>query len=94
MPISTWNYKAQRNTPISHLGPVAQDFYAAFPLGADDKHINDIDEAGVALAAIKGLNEKVEAQKAELKVKDDAIQSLEQRLEHLEKLVSTMPSQP
>lgn len=33
LPLQSWNYKAQ--TPgIRHLGPTAQDFYAAFHLGA------------------------------------------------------------
>jgi uncharacterized coiled-coil protein SlyX len=58
LPIDEWSYKAE--TGQRHLGPVAQDFYAAFGLGADDKHITTVDEGGVALAAIKGLNAKVE----------------------------------
>jgi hypothetical protein len=60
LPISKWNYKAQ--TGQIHLGPMAQDFHAAFGLnGSDDKHISTVDESGVALAAIQGLNEKVES---------------------------------
>jgi hypothetical protein len=35
---------------------MAQDFYAAFRVGEDDKHITSIDEDGVALAAIKALH--------------------------------------
>jgi len=35
LPITRWNYKSDTNT--AHLGPVAQDFRAAFGLGADDK---------------------------------------------------------
>jgi hypothetical protein len=34
---------------------MAQDFYAAFRVGEDDRHITSIDEDGVALAAIKAL---------------------------------------
>jgi hypothetical protein len=34
---------------------MAQDFYAAFGLGHDDKHISTVDEGGVALAAIQAL---------------------------------------
>ena len=58
LPIEEWSYKSEEGQ--RHLGPVAQDFYAAFGLGADDKHITTVDEGGVALAAIKGLNTKVE----------------------------------
>jgi hypothetical protein len=54
MPISTWNYRAQ-DPSIRHVGPVAQDFYAAFEVGRDDRHIATIDLDGVALAAIQGL---------------------------------------
>ena len=53
---------------------MAQDFYAAFGIGPDDKHITTVDEGGVALAAIQGLNEKVESGK----------RSAETRLEKLE----------
>jgi hypothetical protein len=65
LPISEWDYK---DTPgPRHLGPVAQDFHSAFGLnGADDTHISVVDEGGVALAAIQGLNRKLEEQRAEL----------------------------
>jgi len=66
LPIATWNYKSQ-SVDIRHIGPAAQDFFAAFNVGDDNRHITDIDEGGVALAAIQGLNQKLEA---ELKSKD------------------------
>jgi trimeric autotransporter adhesin len=59
VPVSTWSYRAQDNS-IRHIGPMAQDFYRAFGVGEDRKHIDSIDADGVALAAIKGLNRKVE----------------------------------
>ncbi len=63
LPVSAWSYT---NTPaVRHVGPMAQDFYAAFNVGADDRHIATIDENGVALAAIQGLNQKLETQRAE-----------------------------
>ena len=89
MPISRWNFIGDAATP--HVGPMAQDFHAAFGLGTDDKHIATVDADGVALAAIKGLNQKVEvrSQKSE-----DRMQKLEtenaelkQRLEKLEKII-------
>ena len=52
--VETWNYESQDPT-IRHMGPMAQDFYAAFGLGKDDKHISTVDADGVALAAIQGL---------------------------------------
>ena len=62
MPVTTWRYKSESYQ--RHLGPVAQDFYAAFHLGADDKHITTIDEGGVALAAIKGLDQQEQQDRA------------------------------
>ena len=90
LPITTWNYRGQQAS-IRHLGPVAQDFYAAFNLGSNDKTITTTDEQGVALAAIKGLNQKLgqEVRKLEeqSKAKDAKITSLEQRLLDLEQVV-------
>ncbi len=54
LPISRWSYKTEHG--VRHVGPMAQDFFAAFKVGEDDKHITSIDEDGVALAAIKALN--------------------------------------
>ncbi len=82
LPLSQWNYKADTGT--RHLGPMAQDFYAAFNIGPDDKHIATVDADGVALAAIQGLNQKFEA---EAKSKDARIRELEARLEKLERLM-------
>ncbi|HZS33217.1 MAG TPA: tail fiber domain-containing protein [Methylomirabilota bacterium] len=61
LPIETWSYKGE---PVRHLGPMAQDFAAAFGLGADDRHIHTLDAAGVALAAIQGLQRQLQAQAA------------------------------
>jgi Chaperone of endosialidase len=37
LPIATWAYT---NSPgVRHVGPVAEDFHAAFALGDSDKHI-------------------------------------------------------
>jgi hypothetical protein len=82
LPISNWNFKTDEAT--RHIGPMAQDFYAAFNVGMDDKHIATVDEDGVALAAIQGLNEKLTADDAQ---KDAQIKALEQRLSDLEQLV-------
>ena len=79
LPISEWSYKADPAT--RHVGPMAQDFYSAFNIGTDDKHIAPIDEGGVAFAAIQALNRKVEE-------KEQQIRKLEQRLGRLEQLLN------
>ncbi|MDB6070183.1 MAG: hypothetical protein JWL81_1354 [Verrucomicrobiales bacterium] len=58
LPITRWNFKT--DTEVAHIGPMAQDFHAAFHVGPDDRHIATVDADGVALAAIQGLNRKVE----------------------------------
>lgn len=59
LPLSSWVYKA--NPGVRHLGPTAQDFHAAFTLGdVDGRTIATVDVDGVALAAIQGLNAKLE----------------------------------
>jgi hypothetical protein len=37
---------------------MAQDFYAAFGLGTDNRSIGTVDEAGIALAGIKALEDR------------------------------------
>jgi hypothetical protein len=84
--VSEWNFKNE--STIRHIGPMAQDFYAAFSVGMDDKHIATVDERGVALAAIQGLSQKLErdtvALRSELNQKDAEIAQLKQRLGALE----------
>lgn len=77
IPISRWSYKAQ-DPSIEHIGPMAQDFYAAFGLGEDDKHISTIDPDGVALAAIQGLYELVQEKDAQIDAQQQQIAALEQ----------------
>jgi Chaperone of endosialidase len=52
--IKSWNYRSGESS-VRHIGPMAQDFRAAFNLGVDDKHIDLIDANGVTMAAIQGL---------------------------------------
>lgn len=91
MPVTKWNYTAQDKT-IRHIGPMAQDFYAAFHVGEDDRHITTVDEGGVALAAIQGLNQKLEdrlkSQQDELRAKEDRISALENAVAQLKQLLA------
>jgi len=81
LPISEWSYKSEPG--VRHVGPVAEDFAEAFGLGGDAQTIGTVDADGVALAAIKGLNEIVEE-------KDAEISELRARLVRLEALVEAM----
>ncbi len=85
IPITRWHFINDPATP--HVGPMAQDFYAAFGVGPDDKHITTVDADGVALAAIQGLNQKLEQS---VRQKQAEIEELQHRLEQLEKVVAKM----
>jgi hypothetical protein len=87
LPLQTWSYKNDPN--IKHVGPVAQDFFAAFAVGPDDKHIATVDADGVALAAIQGLNQKVEEQAREIQSKNQKLSELEKRLAALEQMIQS-----
>jgi Chaperone of endosialidase len=79
MPVTRWNMKGDRNkTP--HVGPVAQDFKAAFGLGENDTTINAADAQGVAFAAIQGVYEKNRTLQAQVKTLEARLQALEKAM--------------
>jgi hypothetical protein len=78
LPIQAWNFRALDDG--RHLGPTAQDFKAAFNLGRGDTTIATVDADGVALAAIQGLNQKLEQQNAELRQQLADLQALVRKL--------------
>jgi hypothetical protein len=82
LPLATWNYISQ-DTAVRHIGPMAQDFRAAFGVGENDTTITTIDADGVALAAIQGLNEKLEE-------KDARIGALEREISELKRAVKKL----
>lgn len=89
MPLGQWNYQWEEDAATPHLGPMAQDFKAAFYPGRDDRSITTLEVDGVALAAIQGLNRKLDS---ELVAKDRRLVELEranaallQRLEAIER---------
>jgi hypothetical protein len=57
-----------------HIGPVAQDFAAAFGMGENDKSINMADMDGVTIAAIQALYEDNRALRAELEALKAALE--------------------
>ena len=88
MPITRWRYIGEDESK-HHIGPMAQDFYAQFRLGDDDTHIATVDADGVALAAIQGLNAKLDASDAtarrSLQEKDAKIDAQAARITELER---------
>jgi hypothetical protein len=82
LPVQSWRFTDEL-PGIRHVGPMAQDFMSAFHLGDDEKLIGYLDEGGVALAAIQGLNQKFEQKNGE-------IADLKHELEKLKQLVDKL----
>lgn len=97
LPVTKWNYKTDQKG-VQHIGPMAQDFQAAFGLdGPDDKHISVVDEGGVALAAIQGLNQKLQEQMrekdaeiAQLQAKASQVDALQKQMNELAAAVKSL----
>lgn len=91
LPVSTWHYTKEKAV---HMGPMSQDFSEAFGLGDSDKQISVVDGIGVALAGIKGLNEKLETALREKGTRiaglEDDMRQKDARIAALEKQVSTL----
>ena len=82
LPIETWNYLSQPDT-IRHMGPMSQDFRAAFGLGQDEVTISTVDGAGVALAAIQGLHQLAREQETALQEQHATIERQQAALDVL-----------
>jgi hypothetical protein len=52
--VSTWSYRSDPEG-VRHMGPMAQDFKAAFGLGDTDRAYHQVDANGVTLAALQAL---------------------------------------
>ncbi|MFH1686119.1 MAG: tail fiber domain-containing protein [bacterium] len=89
VPITTWNYKTQDES-IRHMGPMAQDFHAAFGLGEDDTHIATVDADGVALAGVQALYERVKALESENARLKQQLGATDDRLTELTIVVQTL----
>jgi hypothetical protein len=64
LPVTSWNY-VHEGSAIGHMGPMAQDFRAAFGLGSDDRYINVVDAQGVTIAALQELYHLVQGLREE-----------------------------
>jgi len=96
VPITTWNYISQDDS-IRHIGPMGQDFAAAFGVGEEETRITTIDADGVALAAIQGLYEVVKERDCEIEElreqKDREIEELRIQMTKLEAIMNELVNQ-
>lgn len=86
LPLYTWRYKGQ-DVGVSHIGPTAQDFFAAFGFGEHDTHISAIDADGIALSAIQALTKELDARTAELTAVKIENKQMQDRLDLLEQRI-------
>ena len=89
LPVTEWSFKTGEDG-IRHIGPFAEDFYAAFGLGAADTSISVTDIAGVTVSAVQGLNKIVEEKDAQIKDLQDRQTELNNRIEQLEAVVQRL----
>ncbi|RKH23645.1 peptidase S74 [Corallococcus sp. CA041A] len=96
MPVESWRYSAEAGG-VRHLGPVAQDFRAAFGLGTDDKSIGLLDIDGVNMVAIQALarrTEELHAKSAEVDTLKAQMAELQRSLSRLEAAVHAKGAKP
>ncbi len=74
LPVSTWRYHWE-SSDVRHLGPMSQDFRAAFGLGHDERRIDMVDANGVLTVALQALVRRMAALEAEVA----AVRSLRSR---------------
>ncbi|HET7229941.1 MAG TPA: tail fiber domain-containing protein [Longimicrobium sp.] len=83
VPVSSWNYKSQ-DRGIRHLGPMAQDFYAAFGLGESNLLINSIDIDGVNMAATQAVAARTDVLRQQVRTLTGENAALRARVGELE----------
>ncbi|ROQ81296.1 hypothetical protein EES39_11150 [Streptomyces sp. ADI92-24] len=65
LPVSSWRYLWEPEE-VRHIGPMAQDWHAAFGFNQDDTTINPVDANGVLLVCVQALTRRVEELTAEV----------------------------
>jgi hypothetical protein len=94
VPVMSWRFKTE-DEDARHVGPVAEDFQAAFQLG-DGKTISTMDAGGVTMAAVQGLYALLQERERDLHElrteKDREIAELRRGLAELETVRSEVAS--
>jgi hypothetical protein len=86
MPITKWNYK-KTDPNEKYIGPISQDFHAAFHLnGTDSLGINSISIDGVNMAAIKALEKRTSEMKTIIEFLIDENKKLKDQLANVSKV--------
>ncbi len=89
--VATWQYKDRGERPARHMGPMAEDFYRQFQLGANNRTVSSADLAGVAMAGVKALREKVQSQRGRIEELEAEVAELRQLKERVAAIASRLP---
>lgn len=89
LPVNFWKYKVDPSH--RHIGPMAQDFHAAFGLGADDETISTLDADGVAMSALKGLIAELRARQKRSAGQEIRLRELEEEVRLLRNVLKQFP---
>ena len=87
--INKWNYLTD-SEGVKHIGPIAEDFYALFGLGMDEKHIASLDTSGIALAAIQALHDNVQQKDAKIEALEQQNKTLADRVAAIEAAIAKL----
>lgn len=88
--VYAWNYKSN---PTTHVGPMAQDFFAAFGVGELNTYINMLDADGVALLGIKLLKQEIDdksTSEEKISETENQIENEKSELDELEKRIKEL----
>jgi hypothetical protein len=77
--VCRWNYKTEARSSV-HIGPIAEDFYRLFGTGGSEKELPHSDSAGVALAGVKALSARLNAQQSRIEQLEAAIKDAKSKL--------------
>ena len=84
MPVFEYNMK-DGDGAVRHIGPVSQDFHAAFGLGGDDKTLSSGDAIGVTMAAVQGLYTLLQEKEAAIEAQAQEVEALRTQVARFEK---------
>ena len=83
--VTRWNYRDDAQQ-TEHIGPMSQDFNAAFAVGERDDRLAMLDVNGVTVVAIQELARQLDE-------RDERIAMLERRLEELQQATAKLAAQ-
>lgn len=89
-PVSMWRYRDEADRTVRHIGPMAQDWNAAFSFNNDPTTINMSDIDGVNLAAAQALERRTATMQNRLKALEDENAELRARMARMEAALKSL----